>query len=207
MTEVLSRSASLLPHPQTAPAPKSPPHSPASASTTASPSAWAPIPASNHEASDLGQIRHAKTKKILQATFDRDGYRIVNLLQGGSRRPHAVHRLVLLAFLGPPPSALHQAAHNDGDRASNNVWNLSWLTPAENGKERRRHNTIKSTMRAFPAAGARARHGSRIKVPSRFVSRCVGRIETNHYIHRVCRSLSLSLHQHSSPKEVISRTP
>ena len=123
----------------------------------ATPAAWAPIPESDHEVSDTGLVRHGKTKRILQATFDRDGYVVVNILQGGSRRPHAVHRLVLLAFVGPPPSPRHQAAHNDGNRANNNVFNLSWLTPAENGRDRRRHNCIRATIRAHAVASLRRR--------------------------------------------------
>jgi hypothetical protein len=92
---------------------------------------------------------------------------------------------VLLAFIGPPPSPQHQAGHHDGDRENNNVWNLSWLTPAENGKDRRRHNQTWATIRAYAVARAK-RSSRRIKVPGRFLGRCVGRLGADRYIDRVC---------------------
>lgn len=52
-----------------------------------------------------------------------------------------VHRLVLITFCGDPPTILHQAAHNDGDRFNNFLENLRWATAAENQADRKRHGT------------------------------------------------------------------
>ena len=44
-----------------------------------------------------------------------------------------VHRLVALAFLGPPPNRMAwQVHHQDGDRSNNRVDNLEWVTPSGN---------------------------------------------------------------------------
>lgn len=53
---------------------------------------------------------------------------------------HSVHRLVLLAFVGPCPDGL-QACHNDGDRENNRPDNLRWDTPSSNYADRDRHGT------------------------------------------------------------------
>ncbi len=65
------------------------------------------------------------------------GYKAVWL---GNRkgRNHYVHRLVAFAFIGPPPSDLHQVAHWDGDKTHNSVANLRWATPSENNRDQRR---------------------------------------------------------------------
>jgi hypothetical protein len=47
--------------------------------------------------------------------------------------------LVLEAFVGPPPTQAHHAAHWDGNRLNNHVSNLRWATIQENnGDDRRR---------------------------------------------------------------------
>lgn len=50
-------------------------------------------------------------------------------------RPHRVHRLVLLAYVGPCPLG-QEACHRNGDRADNRLSNLRWDTPASNCKDR-----------------------------------------------------------------------
>lgn len=52
-----------------------------------------------------------------------------------------VHRLVLMAFVGPPPTHRHQCAHGDGDPANNAVENLRWATCAENHADKLGHGT------------------------------------------------------------------
>lgn len=57
-------------------------------------------------------------------------------------RPMEVHRLILSAFSGPPPSKEHQCRHLDGDPLNNSSQNLCWGTPAENMADQRRHGTL-----------------------------------------------------------------
>ena len=48
-------------------------------------------------------------------------------------RTETVHKLVALAFLGPPPSSAHSHInHKDGDKQNNAASNLEYVTPAEN---------------------------------------------------------------------------
>lgn len=59
-------------------------------------------------------------------------------LGGGDQR--FVHVLVLRAFVGPCPPKM-ECRHLDGNPANNNLWNLCWGTPKENGQDRIRHGT------------------------------------------------------------------
>lgn len=43
-----------------------------------------------------------------------------------------LHRLVLFAFVGPPPSARHECMHLDHDKSNNRLSNLRWGTEKEN---------------------------------------------------------------------------
>jgi HNH endonuclease/NUMOD4 motif/Helix-turn-helix domain of resolvase len=56
----------------------------------------------------------------------------------GLKRPHErqkrffVHLLVLHAFVGPPPTPLHECNHKDGDKLNNRWDNLEWATKSQN---------------------------------------------------------------------------
>lgn len=69
------------------------------------------------------------------------GYWYVQLGAKGIKT--GIHRLVALSFLGPPPSPLHEVAHNDGDRNNNALTNLRWATHAENVADCIRHGTAR----------------------------------------------------------------
>ena len=57
------------------------------------------------------------------------GYRQVKICG----QNYAVHRVVMLAFNGPPPSEqAWQVHHKDGDRANNRLDNLEYVTPRQN---------------------------------------------------------------------------
>ena len=77
------------------------------------------------------------------------GYFRVALSRNNKKRLFSVHRLVLLAFLGPAPSPGHQANHLNGDKSDNRLCNLEWLTASEN----RQH--------AFAALGHQGPRGER----------------------------------------------
>lgn len=88
---------------------------------------WKLIPGFDSvEVSSAGEIRrHGRVCR--QGTHVR-GYRVVHFGKGR----HFVHRLVLLAFVGPPPSAAHESLHLDNDPTNNRPENLRWGTHAEN---------------------------------------------------------------------------
>ena len=78
---------------------------------------------------------HLKTPQIL-----RYGHHAVLLWKGNKPKMMKVHRMVLFAFVGPPPRG-HQCRHLDGNAANNCVENLAWGTQTQNQKDRATHGT------------------------------------------------------------------
>lgn len=118
-------------------------------STEMTPETWCRIPGHpRHEVSDLGRVRLAvrghfsPAGTLLAQKRERNGYWRVALCSGGKATYHLVSRLVLLAFVGPPPQPDWQAAHCDGDQSNNALTNLRWATPTENNRDRRVHGTM-----------------------------------------------------------------
>lgn len=68
------------------------------------------------------------------------GHLQVPLRRDGGLFRLLVHRLVLLAFVGPAPEGC-ECCHNDGDLRNNQLCNLRWGTRRENAKDRYRHGT------------------------------------------------------------------
>lgn len=71
---------------------------------------------------------------------DGSGYWYVNLSNGKSAKKIAVHRIVLMAFIGPP-MANQQACHNDGVRSNSRLSNLRWDTAKGNMADKTAHGT------------------------------------------------------------------
>ena len=59
----------------------------------------------------------------------------------GKHQMVKVHKLVLLAWVGPRPAA-HEARHIDGDRFNNRPCNLVWGTKLENTRDKYLHGHI-----------------------------------------------------------------
>lgn len=118
---------------------------------------WRDIPGheGRYAVSNLGRV-YAHPKKVkkpsgkkmveqsyagkMLATYPRgrDGYLAVRVGYGGEKFSWAVHRLVLLAFVGPCPDGM-EACHNDGDETNNHLSNLRWDTHLSNNRDRKRH--------------------------------------------------------------------
>lgn len=96
---------------------------------------WRVIPGfSRYEVSSEGEIRSVKTQRLRKLTNLR-GYRTTTLINdAGAQKGVFVHRLVLLAFVGP--SSL-QANHINFNRADNRLENLEYVTQQENLKHSR----------------------------------------------------------------------
>lgn len=92
---------------------------------------WRPVNGWPYEVSSLGRVRNA-SGHIMSPTPNGQGYLQVSMRCAGLRRQAFVHRLVALAFLGPPPSPDCHADHINNDRARNHRENLRWLSPDEN---------------------------------------------------------------------------
>lgn len=86
---------------------------------------WQPIPSHpGYEASSLGQIRNARTHRVLKPQGYGSDYLKVHL---GRRHQVGVHRLVCEAFHGSPNLPSDHADHLNFNRMDNRPENLRWL--------------------------------------------------------------------------------
>lgn len=105
---------------------------------------WAPVPVAEYKdayhVSNFGRVMRMITGKgtqigrVLKASPNQIGYPVVGLSAGAKRRQLAVHRLVAMAFIGPPPTERHEVNHIDGVPTNNRACNLEWVTKSENAK-------------------------------------------------------------------------
>lgn len=100
---------------------------------------WRPIEwAPNYKISSWGRVRGPRTD--LLTSMD-DGYPHVSVVTGTQIKTSRIHKLVALAFLGPPPFEGAQIAHNDGNKLNSRVDNIRWASAVENQADRLRHGT------------------------------------------------------------------
>jgi hypothetical protein len=89
---------------------------------------WAVVPGYNLEASSDGKIRHSTTKRQRGTACRCAGrYPSIIYVSAGKPRQVAVHQLVALAFLGPPPEG-QVVHHKDGDPTNNRIENLAYVS-------------------------------------------------------------------------------
>jgi hypothetical protein len=115
---------------------------------------WRDIPgwAGYYAVSDLGRVKSLARTIVIRTGVTRDrkeevrrpgvdssGYLSVPLSRDGRKVQIAVHRLVLLAFVGPCPPGL-EGCHGDGDKFNNCVSNLRWDTHSANMVDRISHD-------------------------------------------------------------------
>jgi hypothetical protein len=116
---------------------------------------WKPVPEYEgyYEVSDQGRVRSldreiqradgttAKLRgKVLRFGRATTGYLQVNLSKEDEQKSIYVHKLVLLAFVGPRPEGM-QACHGESGAEDNRLSNLRWDTVSENAMDRVRHGT------------------------------------------------------------------
>lgn len=91
-----------------------------------------------YEVSDAGRVRRIAQGsrtwpgRLLKPTADVRGYLRANLCRDGIRNMQKIHRLVLLAFTGPPPAGMEQVNHRDGIKGNNAHGNLEWCAALDN---------------------------------------------------------------------------
>lgn len=111
--------------------------------------AWRPVPGyeGRYEVSDRGRVRSLPRRdmrgrridsRLLSINTHPSGHQSVKLSHDGKYCAAKVHRLVLMAFIGPAPDG-HEACHNDGDPGNNHLSNLRWGTRSDNLRDRVRH--------------------------------------------------------------------
>ncbi|TKV42978.1 hypothetical protein A0U87_15260 [Sphingobium sp. MP9-4] len=98
-----------------------------------------PIPGfPGYSVSEFGTVKGLRSTEMSPAD-NGTGYLQVILYRDGKPHRQYVHRLVLMAHIGLPPSPTHQAAHwPNADRSDNRLANLRWATPRENAADKRR---------------------------------------------------------------------
>lgn len=111
---------------------------------------WKPIPSRpRYEASNLGRIRSAKSLRLLKPIPDRYGYVQVTPYQPVRRYiRRTVHSLVAETFLGPRPEGL-DINHKNGIKTDNAVWNLEYVTRAENLRHALRTGLKAAPLRSY----------------------------------------------------------
>ncbi len=109
---------------------------------------WKLIPGNeNYQVSSEGRIRRfAKGKgtragKLRKVCGLPSGYQYIDMWEEGVCTRLYIHHCILLAFKGPAPSSIHQAAHSDGNKSNNKRGNLRWKTPSQNNQDKKRHGT------------------------------------------------------------------
>lgn len=106
---------------------------------------WRPVPhyGGLYEVSDAGRVRSLPHRvpcargsrispgRILKTDFPGVKYRHVTLFKNGVPATRTVHRLVLLAFVGPTPKG-KETCHRNGDCHDNRLSNLRYDTSLAN---------------------------------------------------------------------------
>lgn len=110
---------------------------------------WRPVPGyeNRYLVSDRGSVRSLingngtrwrNGPRLVRPSVKAYGARYVSLYRNGRGWSVSVHRLVLLAFVGPCPPGM-ETCHNNGDASDNRLSNLRWDTHQANIDDKRRH--------------------------------------------------------------------
>lgn len=93
-----------------------------------------------YEVSNLGRVR--TKRRLLKLKTGHHGYKYVELWKFGKVKRAKVHRLVLIAFIGPPKGDQICRHFPDPNPANNKLNNLQWGTQFDNqGIDRVIHKT------------------------------------------------------------------
>jgi len=106
-------------------------------------------------------------ERILSKYTAKNGYKYVDLHKPGIRKNSQVHRLVLLAFLGPRSRKI-DTLHSDGNKLNNNLKNLRYGTRQDNVNDTKRHGNIPSGDRHWNT-----------KIPDREISNIINSPKSN----------------------------
>jgi len=106
---------------------------------------WRPVPGfPDYEVSDRGNVisfAKAKAGRTYHPYEDNLGYKWVDLHRNGYVKRDSVHRLVLLAFVGPCPRGL-EGCHNNGHPDDCRLSNLRYDTRVNNLADKYKHGTV-----------------------------------------------------------------
>lgn len=133
---------------------------------------WKDVPGyeGQYRVSDAGNVlsyRRCAEGRPLRPGRMPMGHLSVALGRGNSQ---CVHKLVLLAFVGPPPPG-HECRHLNGIPSDNRLVNLCWGTRSENLRDKTLHNQGKlkvSDIRDIRRALSTPHHGQQRKLAAAF---------------------------------------
>jgi len=100
---------------------------------------------------DIYSIPRQRTRGGILVPAITAGYYRVALYAKGKKRSELVHRLVLIAFDGPPPNDNSEAAHLNGNKLYNRLSNLKWCSHSENERHKNEHGTTVRGSRCYNA--------------------------------------------------------
>lgn len=92
-----------------------------------------------YQVSNAGRVR--RDGRVLKNRAQKSGHVSVNLCRHAIASNHLVHRVVLKAFVGPPPPGMEACHYPDRDPANCNLDNLRWDTRKRNHADKRAHGT------------------------------------------------------------------
>ncbi len=98
-----------------------------------------------YQVSDMGRVKRmvsikCKQERLRKPVKTRYGYLSVSLYKYNQENKMFIHRLVLMAFVGPPRTD-DVTRHLDGNSTNNNLTNLKWGTHKENTQDSIKHGT------------------------------------------------------------------
>lgn len=129
-----------------------------------SPEIWTDIPGYEglYRVSNYGHVMSCHgSGRLLKPIPKNNGYLCVNLYQNQVMKQNLVHRLVMLAFVGP--SEL-QVNHRDGDKTNNNLANLEYVTPQQNLIHAVRTRLIPTKLSVSDVQAIKQRHAQKESV-------------------------------------------
>lgn len=103
---------------------------------------WKPVldAESFYEVSECGQVRRVDGT-LLPFSINKKGYILYSIKRRGSRFKVLAHRLVLEAFVGPPPEGA-LGLHYDDVPSNNHISNLRWGTATDNAVDYARNKGV-----------------------------------------------------------------
>lgn len=84
-----------------------------------------------YQVSNTGKVLGLKRNKLLKKLTRPNGYLYVDLCKNNKSIKHSIHRLVMIAFIGPSDLTVN---HKDGDKTNNRLDNLEYVTQLQNSQ-------------------------------------------------------------------------
>lgn len=103
-----------------------------------------------YEINEDGVLRNVKSKKIIEGSIEKNGYRRVRIENKCLNKVirTSIHRLVAEAFISNPDNKPF-VNHKDLNKLNNNVNNLEWVTHSENMKHAYANNVNVEPLRNY----------------------------------------------------------